>query len=421
MTPNIPLLWDRLRRAYWFYPALLLLAGAALAFALTALDERAGDAYPEGPLAWIYQGSADGARAMLSAIATSVLGVAGVTFSITVAILSFTSSQFGPRLLRNFVSDTGNQVVLGTFIATFLYCLLVMRTVRSVDESSFVPHVSVTVGIVLALVCAAMLVYFIHHVVFTIQPANFIAQAGAELVRTVERLYPDQIGKPAGGGSARSDAGEAVPLLARRSGYIQAFDPDRLLALSRDTGAVIEVLKAPGDFVAAGTRLALATGGAVDPEAHAAQLDRAASIGPQATPLQDVTLPVSALTEIAMRALSPSLNDPNTAMMCIDRLGAGFCVLVGREFPSPWRTSPDGRGTVVARRPSFEDILHLGFEPILRHAGNHLDVVLRAQQALGDIASCSTDPARRREIALVVERARALQERLDAGARRRGA
>ena len=130
------LLWDTLRSSYWFTPALMLLGGGALAFALVALDQKIENDSVRG-LWWIFGGGAEGARSLLSTVAGSVITVAGTTFSITIAVLSLTSSQFGPRLLRGFLRDTGNQVVLGTFLATFLYCLLVLRTVRSVDRGVF--------------------------------------------------------------------------------------------------------------------------------------------------------------------------------------------------------------------------------------------------------------------------------------------
>lgn len=404
MKPNLPLLWDRIHTSYWFYPGMMLLAGGFAALALTALDERVGDKF-SGPLVWIYQGGADGARAMLAAIATAVLGVAGTTFSITVAILSLTTSQFGPRLLRNFLSDTGNQVVLGTFIATFLYCLLVMRTVRSIEETSFVPHLSVTGGVVLAVVCAAMLVYFIHHIVNTIQAANFIAHAGEELIDSIDRLYPAHIGDAAPEPAAkrlRQDA-KALDLLALRSGYVQAWDGEALLAIAREAGGTIELLKAPGQFVAQGTALARMHNGEARKDDLCLALDGAVSLGTQATPVQDITQPLNALAEIAMRALSPSLNDPNTALMCIDRLSAAYCALIARDFPTQDRADDDGTPRLIACAPTFDELVHLGFDPIRRHGRSHVGVLLRLLDSLADIASCSGDKARCRVLAEVAD------------------
>ena len=148
MRDRFLLLIDAVRASYWFIPALMLAGGIILALALVAIDERVETERLRG-MWWIFSGGAEGARALLSTVAGSVIGVAGTTFSITIAVLSLTSSQFGPRLLRGFMRDTGNQCVLGTFVATFLYCLLVLRMVRSVEETYFVPHIAVTVGVLL--------------------------------------------------------------------------------------------------------------------------------------------------------------------------------------------------------------------------------------------------------------------------------
>lgn len=401
MKTKVSLLWERIHESYWFYPGLLLAAGGTAALGLTAMDERLGDLSGRGPLASIYSGGADGARAVLGAIATAVLAVAGTTFSITVAILSLTTSQFGPRLLRNFLRDTPNQVVLGTFIATFLYCLLVMRTVRSIDESSFVPHISVSVGVGLGVVSAAMLVYFIHHIVTTIQAANFIEAAGRDLLQTLERLYPEQVGTEAPEPEAEAPpaASPALPLSARRSGYVQAFEGDELLALARDAQGVLELRRAPGNFVAAGTVLALLHGAKADAEDATARLDAATALGPQPTEAQDPVMPVDQLAEIAMRALSSGINDPNTAIMCIDRLTVAFCVLAGRRFPSRSRFDEDGTLRVLAVAPSFADVVNAGFDPIRRYGRHDVRVLCRLIDALENIASCSDDPGRRRDLA----------------------
>ena len=399
MKTRVSLLWDRVHSSYWFYPGLLLLAGAGAAFGFTALDERLGDTAGAGPLGGIYSGGADGARAVLSAIATAVLGVAGTTFSITVAILSLTTSQFGPRLLRNFLRDTPNQVVLGTFIATFLYCLLVLRTVRSIDESSFVPHVSVSVGVLLGVVSAGMLVYFIHHIVTTIQAANFIEAAGRDLQQTVDRLYPEQLGRDSGEPAAvAAPASPFVPLEAKRSGYLQAYEGDELLALARAAGGVLVLTRAPGDFVAAGTVVAHLHGGTGDPAECAKRLDAATTLGPQPTPAQDLTMPVDQLAEIAIRALSTGINDPNTAIMCIDRLGVGFCALASRRFPSRSRADDDGTPRVVASAPAFIDVVRRGFDPIRRYGRHDVRVLCRLLEVMENVAACANDPARRGDL-----------------------
>jgi uncharacterized membrane protein len=182
---------DDVRSSFWFVPALMVAAAIFLAWITVSLDEVFDSSKTEG-LGWIYTGGAEGARLLLSTIAGSMITVASVTFSITIVALTLTSSQFGPRLLRNFMWDGGNQLTLGTFIATFVYCLLVLRTIRGNGETSFVPHVSVTVALVLALAGLGVLIYFIHHVALGIQANSVVASVSAELDEAIIRLFPQQ-------------------------------------------------------------------------------------------------------------------------------------------------------------------------------------------------------------------------------------
>jgi uncharacterized membrane protein len=196
---------DRLRMTFWFVPALMSVGAAVLAFAMLAIDSRLSDESLSG-LRWIYGGGPEGARSLLSTVASSAITVAGTTFSITIAALSLASSQFGPRLLRTFVRDTGNQVVLGTFVATFLYCLLVLRTVRGLEDARVVPHLSVTVGVLLAIANLGVLIYFIHHAAMSIRADQVITAVSHELDGAIEQLFPVQLGEEAG--ARHEDANE---------------------------------------------------------------------------------------------------------------------------------------------------------------------------------------------------------------------
>ncbi len=186
--------WDLIRSSFWFLPSLLASAAIALAFATVALD---GAVTYQWLQTWnlAYTGGAEGASLVLGTIAGSMITIAGLVFSMTLVTLSLAASNFGPRLLQNFMRDTANQVVLGTFVATFLYCLLVLRTIRRADEGAFVPHLSVTLGVLLAMVSIGVLIYFIHHVAVSIQADEIVTRVGADLLDRVERLYPQQFGE----------------------------------------------------------------------------------------------------------------------------------------------------------------------------------------------------------------------------------
>lgn len=156
----------------------------ALALGTVELDKTFADDWLKR-LGLSYSGGAEGASLLLGTVAGSMIAIAGTVFSMTLVALSLASSQLGPRLLRNFMRDTGNQIVLGTFVATFVYCLLVLRTIRRVDEVAFVPHLSVSFGILLATVSVGVLLYFIHHISVSIQADQVVA-----LCRLARREMP---------------------------------------------------------------------------------------------------------------------------------------------------------------------------------------------------------------------------------------
>ena len=214
-----------------------------------------------GTLSWVYTGGPEGARAVLSTIAGSMITVAGVTFSITIVALTLASQQFGPRLLRSFLRDLGNQIVLGTFVSTFIYCLLVLRTVRGNDDAQFVPHLAVTLGVLLAMLSLGVLIFFIHHVSMSIQASQIIANVAADLEGAVARLFPERLGHERTPVTANTTAlpvdfeesASAVP--ADSNGYVQAIDEDALMTLATERDVVLRIDAEPGRFVRCGTAL----------------------------------------------------------------------------------------------------------------------------------------------------------------------
>lgn len=409
LKARLRLLWDWLHSSYWFLPGLLLLVAAGAAFALTAVD-RGLDQDAVAKLSGVFGGGPEGARSVLLAIASSVLGVAGTTFAVTIAVLTLTSSQFGPRLLRNFLKDTGSQLVLGTFIGTFLYALLVLRTVRSLDDSAFVPHVAVTFALVLAVLSIAMLVYFIQHTVASIQATEIIDTAAAELVDAVERLYPSHIGAPAAPESSFPAAAGCADVRATSSGYLQAVDGDRLLECASERGAMVQLLRMPGEFVSAGTVAARVAPAPARDEALEARINSALSLGAHPTQVQDLLFSVNQLSEIATRALSPGTNDPNTAIMCIDRLNEGLCRLAARPFPSACRADAEGKIRLWVKTPTFAQVLHAAFAQVRRYGRSDAQVLTRLLETFAEIGSCAAGERRleelRRQADLVLEESR---------------
>ncbi|HSK25966.1 MAG TPA: DUF2254 domain-containing protein [Jiangellales bacterium] len=355
---------QRLREQFWFVPAVLCLVGFLVAEALIALEESLDDSTAPGWVGTVlYRVGESGSRDVLSAIATSSLAVAGTTFSITIAVLALTSSSYGPRLVRNFMADRGNQVVLGVYVATFLYSLLVLRSIRVIgdpgaqDAEVFVPHLAVNLAVLLAVANVAVLVYFIHHISDSIQIWTIASGVRTQLRATVDRLYPEQIGRDVeqtgqdGAGLPTQLEADGVPVTASRPGYVQFVDDDKLMSAARRHDVLVALRVRPGQYVLDDTILALAYPPERVHDALAKAVRAACKVADARSPYQDVEFAVQQLSEMAVRALSPGTNDPNTAVNALDDLSAGLAPLASREPPSPARFDSDGRLRVHAPGP----------------------------------------------------------------------
>jgi uncharacterized membrane protein len=408
--------WEYLRGTYWAVPSAMSIAAVLLAFGVVQLDHATTPTLLNR-LSWVYEGGAEGARAVLSTIAGSMITVAGVTFSITIVALTLASQQFGPRLLRNFLRDFGNQVVLGTFVSTFLYCLLVLRTVRGGDDAEFVPHLAVTVGVTLAMLSLGVLIFFIHHVATSIQASRIIANVAEDLEGAIDRMFPDTLGEEAsstGASSLPEDGSREVPpapaVMARTTGYVQSIDADGLMRIAREHNVVVRVYARPGAFVRRGSTLLTLSSGTGRPEADAKAFGDMFIIGSDRTGTQDVTFFVDQLVELAVRALSPGINDPGTARLCIDRLEQALCHLAGRHMPSAERYDEDGNLRVIASPLTFPDAVASAFEEIARYGRTSASVTCRLLEAVRSVGTCITHQADRnallRQAAVIADGAR---------------
>jgi uncharacterized membrane protein len=319
---------------------------------------------------WLFSGGGEGASAVLGAIAGSMITIAGVVFSLTLLALSLASQQFGPRLLRNFMRDRANQVVLGTFIATFLYCLLVLRTIRRADDAAFVPHLSVTLGVLFAIASLGVLIYFVHHVAVSIQADELVSVVGTELLQSIDRLFPEHIGGEIHGcrdgdpDLPATFAREACPVVAREDGYLQLVDSDDLMTVAKEHDLVLQLHYRPGHYIVAGSPLLRAWPAQQLDEGIRNRINGAFILGGERTSTQDIEYVIGQLVEIAVRALSPGVNDPFTAITCVDRLGSALHRLAQREMPSPQRYDDEHKLRVVAPATSFAALLDAAFNQI---------------------------------------------------------
>ncbi|MBC7499233.1 MAG: DUF2254 domain-containing protein [Herminiimonas sp.] len=385
--------WDQLRSGFWFVPTAMATLAVILAFSAVALDEAVTEDWLDS-LGWSYSGGAEGASLLLGTVAGSMIAIAGTVFSMTLVALSLASSQLGPRLLRNFMRDTANQVVLGTFVATFVYCLLVLRTIRRVDEVAFVPHLAVSIGVLLAIVSIGVLIYFIHHVSVSIQADSVVAQVCRELTEGIDRLFPSHLGVPGSEASrapirASLPAGfarEAVPVGAPEDGYLQLIDADALMTLATEEDLLLRLERRPGHYLVKGQAMVMVWPGSRVTESLVVKVNAAFAFGDQRSAVQDVEFSFHQLVEIAVRALSPGINDPFTAIACVDRLGSTLCRLAQRDIPSPHRFDPQGRLRLVAPSSTFAGIVDAAFNQIRQCARSNPAVAIRMLDAIVQIA-----------------------------------
>ncbi|WP_414563065.1 MULTISPECIES: DUF2254 domain-containing protein [unclassified Anabaena] len=386
--------WDALHTSYWFLPGILAISSIILAVVTLTLDHI----IDFNDWDWLYAGGPEGSRAVLSAIASSMISVTATSFSITIVAMQLASSTFGPRLLRNFMKDTGNQIVLGVFIGTFIYSLLVLRAIYNEDFDLFVPHLSVTVGLALAILSIGVLIYFIHHASTIIQVSHVLQSVSDDLDKAIERLFPEKIGvNPQADQPYREDIPpdfslQAYPIKNNKNGYLQAINNEKLMEIARQYDLLVHVKFRPGNFVVKGSELVMVWPGVRVNNKLKQQLQQIFIIGKERTEQQDIEFPIQQLVEIALRAISPGINDPFTAIRCIDRLSAGLCYLVQRQFPSSYRYDYDNQLRVMVPSLDFEGIVDQAFNQIRQYSNSDAAVTIRLLEAIALVATHTQNP-----------------------------
>jgi uncharacterized membrane protein len=395
-------LWIRLRSSFWFTPAVIVVGSLALAVLLVECEARQDmDLASVSPR--LFGASAEGSRGMLSAIATSMVTVAGVVFSITIVTLSLTSTQYSPRVLRNFMRDQPTQVVLGVFVGIFAYCLVVLRTIRGGEEGAFIPSLAVIAAMAYALVGIAVLIYFIHHVALSIQAASILDRISSDTAAAIDRLFPQELGlePPAEERAAVDLPITWTPVAALRSGYVQSVDAANLLALATQADRVVRLCVRIGAYLSEGDSLLEAGGGPLR-EGEEGALRQCVALGRQRTVEQDAAFGLEQLVDVALRALSPGVNDPSTARMCLHAIGTLLGRLASRAMPLPLRFA-DGQLRVIAPTVDFGELAAAALRPIVRHGGADAQVMESVIGAL-HTAAARAGQARRRGVLLALAR-----------------
>ena len=394
-------LWINLRSSFWFVPSLMIAGSAVIAVALIEVDSAQSDQWlAEWPR--VFGVGTEGARQILATIAGSMMTVMGITFSMTLLALTLASSQYTSRILRNFMRNRITQVTLGTFAGIFVYCLIVLRTIRG-GEAEFVPTLGVFFAFVLAIGGVGVLIYFLHHIASSIQALNIIASIANETIAAIERVFPREQGRKPDETKGQDEVFRppdqrtwyAVPAAA--SGYIQTLDDDALLRVARDQKTTLRMERGMGAFVVQNTALAsLALTSPPDRETIAA-LNRAYGMSRQRTIEQDPAFGIRQIVDMALKALSPGINDTSTAVVCVDYLSLILARLAVRPFP-PERRYDEGVLRVIAMVPTFEALLGEAFDQIRSSAAGNAAILARMLDGIHAVASLTRSLTRRRAL-----------------------
>ncbi len=377
----------QLAESFWLMPASMVLGGILLAVALVALDRSGAlPAWVEGS-SWLYNGGGTGARILLGAVASSTIGVAGTVFSITIAALSLAAGQMGPRLLRNFTRDRGNQFTLGAFLGTFSYALMVLRSVRTQDEGVFTPHLSLSVGLLLAFGCVVTLVYFVGHMASRISVDTVIDMVSNDVTRAMRVLVVE---RPNLDPPPEDFWDSAVAVVDSRRGYLQQLDEAALAEWAAAHGTTLRLLVRRGDYLFPGAPIALMS--VRVPEAEAA-IRRNTALGAARGSTGDAEQTIRQLVEVAVRALSPGINDPHSAMSVLDRLGDALCDLAGKVIPNGVH-AVNGRLALVVPTVSYRSLCDVMFHLIRQSSGGNTALLIKLVEILAVVAVCEPEPER---------------------------
>ncbi|MEX1158273.1 MAG: DUF2254 domain-containing protein [Thermomicrobiales bacterium] len=407
--------WENVQSSLWYIPAMLGVVAFALSFIMPEIDSRVEDELTRHQ-DWLFFGTSDSARAILSAISGSLITVIALLFSITILTLQQASTQFTPRIIRTFMRDRGIQTVLGVFLATFLYSLLVLRQVRGEDAvgGSSVPMLSVSLALMLTILCLALLIFFLHHSATMLQAASIIERIHHETLDAIRTLYPDAMGEPVDGSlslDAFREQHTGQPRLrvrAASAGFLRRVDDGVIVdALGNDGWGIVHP---PVGAYITHRRGLVEIGGVSDSNDERDQRLREAFIlDRERTLTQDAMFGIRQLVDVALKALSPSIHDPTTAEHVISCLGDILIVLADRSFPSPVRTVEDDeagkRLTLWINRPDFEAYLDAAFGQIRRVARDNLHVTTHLLDVLTELERHTTGQRRasvRREIERVL-------------------
>ncbi len=397
--------WSEIKTSFWFVPVLIILLFILVAIISIRIDTLVSFSQ-KGLSRYILISSADSARSILTTIAGAMIGVAGTVFSITLVALTLASSQYGSRLIRNFMYERLNQIVLGSYISTYMYCLIVLNTIKDNVSVVFIPSFSILIAHVAALSNIILLVLFIHHIAVSIQANNVISKVSKMQSKNIDIIFPKDLGKDV----CKNQEEKECPIFhpsfyvhkkyipAIKSGYLQYVYNGSLFSIAKEHEAVIEIYCRPGTYIVNTLEIGLVYSNKEMDDDIIRKIQNQFVIGRYRTQEQDVEHFIHQMVEIAERALSPGINDPYTAITCIDNLSSTMVYLANKEFPSGYIFDEEKNIRVILNVFTYESVLDAAFNQIRQYSKGNPSVAIRLMEALITIEKCVHTESQRKAI-----------------------
>ncbi|PKQ44844.1 DUF2254 domain-containing protein [Confluentibacter flavum] len=394
--------WSELKATFWFIPVIIIISSILLSIGLVYIDGSFNFSQ-DGIGRFFFVNSSDSARSILSTISAAMMGVAGTVFSITLVVLTLASSQFGPRLIKNFMYVRLNQVVLGSYISTYLYCLLVLIAVKDDNDYTFIPSISILVAIIAAITNIILLIVFIHQIAISLQADKVISDISDFIFKQLETLFPEKMGdvkKEENLDISTTISGykQRIYIKAPKSGYLQYIDSEALIKIITKKDSLLELYPRPGRHLVQGGEIGLLYSNDLWEKEELETIFKQLEIGKIKTSQQDLEFSILQMVEIASRALSPGINDPFTAITSIDNLSATMCYLAQAQFPSKYRFDDGGTLRIIADTLEFEGVLDAAYNQIRQYSGGSPSVIIRLMDALTTISGFTTNEKHKKAV-----------------------
>ncbi|MGQ8367299.1 DUF2254 domain-containing protein [Glaciecola sp. 1036] len=385
--PKLFKVLENLSTNFWAIPFTFLFTAIAMVFVVRFLDSVQG--VTELPvLSWMYSIGPDNARAMLSSLSGAIISVTGIAFSMIIVTLTLASKQFGARLIRNFMQDKNTQVSLGILVSSFAFCFILLGFIRDQDVEEYVPGVGLLLSFGISIAVLITIIFLIHHVANAIQAENVISACWQKLCEDIERIFPNDTSDQREAYSLSEYSLVDCTIKASSDGYVQGIDYDAINGCAEELDLLVVIHVKPGQYVCSGHDIAhfyteqKHLGNSHNSDDLQDKLSNAFIVGGNRTPVQDPEFAINQMVEIALRALSPSLNDPFTATTCLNRIASSLVLIGNRDLPLPVLLGQSGKMRVIRSVAKFEGIVETGLSQIRQNAVKQVDVSLAFLDAI---------------------------------------